>query len=1086
MELSNDRIREHLDSFDFKALLLDIGWDNLQADSFQIEVDSISYNFQPVAQKRGVQIFQCQSGSDGIVPPYSTRAKIDRKLTGYAHEHMIIFIDSKHTQQIWRWSSRQAGKPIIGREVSYNQGSFNENLVQRLRTISFSLADEETLTLFDAVESLRAAFDKDRITRRFYDYFKSEHDAFQKMVEGIPDDEMEAWYVSVMLNRLMFIYFIQKKGFLDNDLNYLGNKLVQSEQLGKDLFYSDFLCPLFFEGFAKKEEHRSQENKDKLGSIPYLDGGLFLRHQIEEQHGEKIKIPDSAFEKIFAFFDCYQWHLDDRPLRDDREINPDVLGYIFEKYINQKQMGAYYTKEDITEYITRSTVIPCIVDKVKEKYPQAFEGANSIWQLAQEDPNRYIFEAVKKGIDLELPNDIAVGINNISMRIEWNKVADAEYALPTEIWREVVSRRQRYQEVFQKLANGEIQDINDFITYNLDIRQFLQDAIDTSEDPRLIWTIFEAIRSMTILDPTCGSGAFLFAALNVLEPLYDAGLGRVAGIVDEVENLDVDLQRNFESILAQIAAHPNRTYFIYKTIILNNLFGVDIMEEAVEICKLRLFLKLIAQIDNVEKLEPLPDIDFNVCAGNTLVGYTSLDSLKMTMNGRIDLFNELEAIENKAMLLDAVLDEFRKAQITIAANEKSGLKEKVRMMSSELEEDLDRKLAADYGVNCQTITRKNDLENAIVIWKATHKPFHWFIKFHSMMSSGGFNVIIGNPPYVEYTKVRDHYQIIDYETNDCGNLYAFIIERNNKLINARGRSGMIIPHSAICTDRMGKIVNILTEDNSLWVSTFDIRPSKLFDGVDQRLAIYLFFKTEEQEAFSSKYERWSSAMRPSLFAVIKYACISRISYADSLVKADIKIIDSIWNKIHQNSKFALSLVGESYVYYHNAPRYWIRAMTFLPYFWNERDGERISSQVRVLTLPSYQDAEVVAAALNSSLFYWWFISLSDCRHLNIREIERFPINIDKILPAIRERLVELSRSLMDNYKMNSVRKECTYQSTGSVVYDEFRPKFSKPIIDEIDRALSEHYGFSDEELDYIINFDIKFRMGINGDSDEEE
>ena len=54
----------------------------------------------------------------------------------------------------------------------------------------------------------------------------------------------------------------------------------------------------------------------------------------------------------------YQWHLDERPLRNDNEINPDVLGYIFEKYINQKQMGAYYTKEDITDYISKNTIIP--------------------------------------------------------------------------------------------------------------------------------------------------------------------------------------------------------------------------------------------------------------------------------------------------------------------------------------------------------------------------------------------------------------------------------------------------------------------------------------------------------------------------------------------------------------------------------------------------------------------------------------------------------------------------------------------------------------------------------------------------------
>jgi hypothetical protein len=100
----------------------------------------------------------------------------------------------------------------------------------------------------------------------------------------------------------------------------------------------------------------------------------------------------------------------------------------------------------------------------------------------------------------------------------------AEYALPTEIWREVVARRKRYEEVHDKLAKGEIRGINDFITYNLDIRQLAQDVIETSEGPELLRAFYHAIEKVTVLDPTCGSGAFLFAALNILEPLYEACL----------------------------------------------------------------------------------------------------------------------------------------------------------------------------------------------------------------------------------------------------------------------------------------------------------------------------------------------------------------------------------------------------------------------------------------------------------------------------------------------------------------------------------------------------------------------------------
>ena len=135
-----------------------------------------------------------------------------------------------------------------------------------------------------------------------------------------------------------------------------------------------------------------------LGEIPYLNGGLFQKHQIEELHGKTIVIVDKAFEKLFDFFKEYNWHLDEREDRNDREINPDVLGYIFEKYINQKQMGAYYTKEDITEYISQNTIIPFLLDEARKECAVAFAPEGSVWRVYfGDDPDRYIHDAMKKG-----------------------------------------------------------------------------------------------------------------------------------------------------------------------------------------------------------------------------------------------------------------------------------------------------------------------------------------------------------------------------------------------------------------------------------------------------------------------------------------------------------------------------------------------------------------------------------------------------------------------------------------------------------------------------------------------------------------
>src|SRR5262249_26846158 len=125
---------------------------------------------------------------------------------------------------------------------------------------------------------------------------------------------------------------------------------------------------------------------------------------------------------------------------------------------------------------------------------------------------------------------------------------------------------------------------------------------------------------------------------------------------------------DFRKVLERVAAHPNRRYFIFKSIILNNLFGVDIIEEGVEICKLRLFLKLAAQVEPEAAktnfgIEPLPDIDFNIRPGNTLVGYATYDEVKRAVTGKLDFDNTMNRISQNAADLQQAFDAFRTRQI---------------------------------------------------------------------------------------------------------------------------------------------------------------------------------------------------------------------------------------------------------------------------------------------------------------------------------------------------------------------------------------------------------------------------------------
>jgi hypothetical protein len=308
------------------------------------------------------------------------------------------------------------------------------------------------------------------------------------------------------------------------------------------------------------------------------------------------------------------------------------------------------------------------------------------------------------------------------------------------------------------------------------------------------------------------------------------------------------------------------------------------------------------------------------------------------------------------------------------------------------------------------------------------------------MSAGGFDVIIGNPPYVEYAKVKKEYTVRNYATETCGNLYAYVIELCLVTLRENGRIGMIVQLPIVCTDRMRPLQKeLLEKSDSIWFSNFDDRPARLFDGLEHiRATIFLTQKgvSEKNRNYSTTYNRWYSEFRQQLFETLSFAENSYFSMAGTIPKIGQKTSQTVKDVIAPFVPLGNNLTASHNsvsVYFHNAPQYWVRAMNFAPYFWNERDGEQISTQVKILTLPSLTDATATVAALNSSLFYWWFLILSDCRHLNMREIESFPIDLKRMSETVKSRLMRLTKNLMEDFKLHKVRKHCQYKTTGKVI-----------------------------------------------------
>ena len=528
--LNVKKAKEHLSNFTFKKLFIEeLGWSNprnMQASKIILD-NGVSFSKILIAELSGVAVYEIRS-ENGLIPNTDERKEIHKEISKISFENLLIFLDKEETQSLWYWIKREDKKQYV-RDHLYIKGQPGDLFLNKLSGMVVDIGDFDSsgnISVLEVANRLKKSLDIEKVTKKFYNEFRDEKSDFIKCIDGIKEERDRKWYASIILNRLMFVYFLQKKGFVDKGrVTYLREKLEESKKEGKDLFYKKFLEYLFFEGFAKEKKDRSKEANAILGEIKYLNGGLFLKHRIEKEN--EIKIADKAFETLFNLFEKYSWHLDDSPGGKDDEINPAVLGYIFEKYINQKEFGAYYTRTEMTDYLAERTIHKALLQKIKERNSQI--------------------------------------------------------------------KAETLSEVLMKL-----------------------------DDALALLLINDILPVFSVLDPACGSGAFLVAAMKILIDIYSA----VVGKIKLSKNTEL---KNWLSAIEK--DHPSLLYFIKKKIITDNVYGVDIMEEAVEIARLRLFLTLAASANTLDELEPLPNIDFNILPGNSLIGLIKVDE---------DRFDEIE------------------------------------------------------------------------------------------------------------------------------------------------------------------------------------------------------------------------------------------------------------------------------------------------------------------------------------------------------------------------------------------------------------------------------------------------------------
>jgi hypothetical protein len=672
-----EKFSAHLGRLSFNALFTDVlGWSHPQSAEDRKwrtdEYKEIVFQRRMAAQLSGVAVLEiaCENGW----PDEATRMALWRHLSQSHYENLLIFIDRTETpsQSLWYWVKRvkdaETGKQKnIPRRHEYFRGQPADLFASKLKSMVVELSELDErgrIPVLDVVRRMETALDVEKTTKRFYDGYKEQHKQLLLHIQGIDNERDRRWYASVILNRLMFVWFLQKKIFLDGgDEHYLLNKLQESRKRGPDVFYGEFLNALFFEAFAKPVADRSPEVKILTGAIPYLNGGLFLHHKLEEaadgqpRVGITLNIPDVAFDGVFKLFADYSWHLDDTPAGNADELNPDVLGYIFEKYINQKAFGAYYTRPEMTAYLAEQSIHRLILERVRED------------------------------------------------------------AVPTQGWSAV-----NYPTVADMLAR-------------MDARVALK-------------LVNRVLPELSILDPAVGSGAFLVAALKVLINIYYAIVGRA----------ELGSSAELDAWLKSIRKdHPSVGYYIKRKIVTDNLHGVDIMEEACEIAKLRLFLAMVSSVRHVEELEPLPNIDFNILPGNSLVGLTRVDEHEFD-HKQDDLFKpsfrqllteknqKLAAYRNTAQLVGRDLDLRTLRDDIDAAMHKAGsvmnelLQDRFNGYGIKFEQAVWDKTKGTLGKPAKRAVTVADVEGL--------HPFHWGYVFDEIVQKrGGFDIILTNPPW---------------------------------------------------------------------------------------------------------------------------------------------------------------------------------------------------------------------------------------------------------------------------------------------------------------------------------------------------
>ena len=274
----------------------------------------------------------------------------------------------------------------------------------------------------------------------------------------------------------------------------------------------------------------------------------------------------------------------------------------------------------------------------------------------------------------------------------------------------------------------------------------------------------------------------------------------------------------------------------------------------------------------------------------------------------------------------------------------------------------------------------------------------------------------------------------------------------------------------------------------LWLANFEIFPGRLFEGAFQRLTILLANCDDKRACVThvTKIQRWYSPERPQLIELMRYTDVRNCMMPGVFPKLSSWRQEVVLSKVQQRAegqrlgKKLQSQRTGTFVYYQEATNYWLKAVCRVPYY--KKNGiVKEPPHGRFLYLEDERTARIVMAIMNSSLFYTWFATFSDGFHLAHALVRDFPL-ADDLTPLLElttyaqqleQEITKYARRSTRNTRANGDGHQATHQ----IELEEYRMRYCKSLLDDIDAVLADYYGFTDEELEFVITYDIKYRLG---------